>query len=213
MSRFDPFYEEEFVFRCAHFGQIKDTPSRNYEYFVRSTILNNYNINVWLRDFSNIWIYEISIEDEKYRPDEDDLTWKELLTKKQYQKLKKIKRMIVGYMIVDIDKDGTHWIELFDTVFRGIDIGARMINRYNEHTRQRCIPRHIIVSAARYWAKQLFRAEWNREKGYYMTKADIEEFIKHYNLNKKSLEWEYLYELCNYPLQTGHFSHFMIQPR
>ena len=198
MSRFTPGDEEEFVFRCAHFSQIKDTPSENYEYFVRSTILNNYNINVWLRDFSNIWIYQISIEDEKYVPSEDDLTWKNLLTKKQYQKLKKRKRMIVGYMIVDVDEDGTHWIELFDTIFSGIDIGARMIERYTEYTRNRCIPRDIICSAAKYWAKQLFKKEkWMFQEGYYMTKECIEEFIKYYNLDKKRLKWEYLYRLCN----------------
>lgn len=179
----------EFVIRDAHFGKIADLPhsdTRFLKQFISSVVFNHPNDDILLKRLSDVYVLVASIGSDGLRhPGEK--SWESIMKPKDYDILKENRHMVIGYMLVTRKDKNTHYIDLFDTVVRGNNLGAVMLDRYETLESLAAIPQEIIPSAAKYWAK-VFDLK---------SIEDAEHFIRISDLDPYDLKWNHLYNFLS----------------
>jgi len=199
------------IIEDADFSKIKDSvlDGEHIKKFLNDVIYNHPNWSVFLKYLSDIYVLVASHSAQKLLRD-DEKSWKDFMNEEQYKMLETNGKLVVAYMLVSEAHEDTHYIEYIDTVVRHNDFGRHIINRYEkQHEGVLCdkecmryqyvqlIPKEIIPSSAKYWAKVFDLLYYDDDTGKNrIEKEHIDEFIQENKLNSEELNWEYLYELC-----------------
>ena len=186
----------EWIINDANFGKIKDIyiEGDTIKQFINNVIYNHANFNILLQRLSDIYVLVASFDSQKYIKN-GEKSWKEIMTKEQYDILEKNKYLVIAYMLIDEKYENIHYIDLFDTVVRNNNLGYYMINKYEKQRDYdvTLIPQKIIKTAAKYWAKILNVLD---DRGI-AQKELINKFIEDVNVKPEDISWEYLYDLCD----------------
>jgi len=179
------------------FGKIKHLPIEGdtIKQFIDDVILKHPNWNILLKNLSDIYVWVAWFDSQKYLK-QGEKSWKDIMTTEQYDVLSKNKEMVIAYMLVEEKNDRIHYIEFFDTVVRHHNLGALMRSKYEkEHDyKVNLIPKDIIPSSAKYWAKIFDFDVFDDESGA-IDKSGIDAFIEYNNIDRNDLSWDYLYDL------------------
>ena len=98
-------------------------------------------------------------------------------------------------MLIDERCQHNHYIELFDTIIRNNNLGYKMIEKYESQFKVNLVPKEIIPSSAKYWAKVLSLCYKDIETGEtFIVKKKIDEYIEYNDLNLEDLSWKHLFE-------------------
>ena len=140
----------EWVIRDSYFGRIRELPTFNttIKQFVDDVIYNHPNFEILLKHLSDLYVLVASIaSDDMIRDGEK--SWRDLMKPEEYDVLKENNCMVVGYMMITEKDEKTHFIELFDTVVRGNNLGAFMMSKYEKIKGVVPVPKEIIPTAAK----------------------------------------------------------------
>jgi hypothetical protein len=161
--------------------------------FIENTIYKHPNRRILLQDLSNLYVLVASYDAQCYLRS-GEKTWKDIMDEHNYNLLTKNRKHIIAYMLVSDDDDNIHYIELFDTIVKGHNLGEHIFNKYeNKYQYQKTlIPKDIIYSSAKYWAKILNFVDSDGK----IYKNYIDEFLTANNINKNTIKWQELYDLC-----------------
>jgi hypothetical protein len=223
MSRSD--FEDRIVTDNTKFMKIVDLPSEYsdamYE-FIEKHIYFHPNKSSLICGLSNIWVFiALKCSESRYRGDhsvierenefpyavikrEEEIPWKQILKKKQYNLLMKNGAYIVGYMLMykwfTPDDRGYHLIDFIDTRVRGFNLASLIMKRYKEKEGYNAFPHYIIYSSAGYWYKYFCKEYFPYcDADDYVT---INKFIEEYDINKKELQWQEIFNLEKQIIQT-----------
>jgi hypothetical protein len=195
-----------FIFNDASYGEFRDIFQLNNATimkFLNDHILSNPNSTQLLQNLSNIWLMVARIaSDSPHVLQDNDTSWKDILSEKQYAFLKENGKLIIGYILFGKKTEDSHYIELCDTAVRGHNILKCMINKYKRsiavqkvyETRQRydsdnephILPDTIIPSASGYWKKYL------QEKYKIETETQLTNWIQ----GIEDTTWAYTTHMC-----------------
>ena len=160
------------------------------KYFIDKILMPHPNCNTLLPKLSSIYVL---IATKIYKKDKEDI-----LNVEQYDFLEKNGYLVLGYMLVSNEEYNTTpsneehlcYIDYIDTVVRGNNIAEYMRQLYMIRYECLLIPREIIDSNVKYWAKKLFMDES-------VTKLDIDTYIKDKEIDKDDIKWKELYNYCD----------------
>ena len=181
----------------AAFGKLKDIyiEGDTIKQFIDDVILKHPNWNILLKNLSDIYVWVACFHSQTYlKPGEK--SWQDIMSSEQYAILKKNKELVIAYMLVEEKNDRIHYIELFDTVVRHHNLGALMITKYEEERdcKVKLIPKDIIPSSAKYWAKIFGFDVFDDESGA-IDKSVVDKYIESNNISRDDIFWDYLYAL------------------
>ena len=113
----------------------------------------------------------------------------------QYDMLEKNGTLVIAYMLIEEKYDNIHYIDFFDTIIRNSNLGYHMIQKYEKlrDNNVNLIPRKIIKTSAKYWAKILNVLDDKGDVQHIL----IDKFIEHKYIKNQDISWEYLYHLCS----------------
>ena len=154
------------------------------------------NTHKLMRNLSDTHVLLASFDAQNLLLD-GEKSWKELMNKEDYNSLEKNRYFILGYMLIYENNKETHYIDLFDTTIRNLNVGRTMIKEYERCNNVKLIPQEIIETSAKYWAKVLFDYE-DKDGDNHICDYKIQEFIEDYELDLTDLKWEPLFELSNF---------------
>ena len=191
----------DWVIKDADFKKIKhlSLSVETMKQFIDDVVYKHPNVRILLENFSDIFALVARYDSHNYLKD-GEKSWEQIMNKEQYDILKKNGKLIIAYMLVNDNKEEIHYIELFDTIIRNNNLGRYMIYKY-ECVKYNCnvtlVPRNILQSSAKYWAKVL--GLWLEDSELRETiglhKQNIDEYIKDLELDSDDLNWEHLYDL------------------
>lgn len=193
---YDPYY----VINASSLVKIKDLTGILYniwceccDEFINKIINKHPNKYELLQNLGHINVLVGYLSDEGVIQ-ENEKSWKDILSTEQYKFIKEKRHFILGYMLVSEDDEDkkNHYIEYFDTIVRKFDIGRIMINKYEKEYNINLVPREIIISSAKYWCKIL----WLLDDDGNIYKKDIDNYITDNNILYNKIKWEHLYNLC-----------------
>ena len=153
------FVLKDMIYGKAHF-MLNGMPSNVFRSFQTwlSTLPNG---DLLLLNISRLFICILMKGSDNYVR-EGEKKWKHLLSPKDYDQLVRDEYIVGGFILLGNNKKtkskcGT-WkirdIELIDTRIRGLNIGRRMIEKYEEHYESVMLrPKGIIFSAREYWKR------------------------------------------------------------
>ena len=185
---------DEYIINDSYLGKIKDVPvtPNCLKQFVDDVIYKHVNWGVLLPKLSEIYVLVACIHSQKYvNVNEGEKTWKEIMNQEQYELLEKNEKHIIAYMLIDEDDSSVHYITLFDTIVRNNNLGEHMINIYEKRNNYDIclLPKEIIITSAKYWAKILCV---HNEKNI-IQKYAIDNLISELNIKSTDLLWHDLY--------------------
>lgn len=157
--------------------------------FVEEHIFTHPNCMSLLPQLSNIIPLIAEAGSDEYCRDRETC-WSQVLNDENYTKLKSQRKLILGWMLLSDDPENEHikYIEYFDTTVRGLNIGQIMIDKYELKNGITLVPKEIIDSSVKYWAKVLGFIEDGNIKS-----ELVNQYITEYNLDRKKLSWMELY--------------------
>jgi hypothetical protein len=159
--------------------------------FVKDIIFQHPNCGTLLSELSNIIIFPALEASDSYVKD-GELKWSDVLNQQQMEKLKSEMRLILGYMLLSLDEENENimYIEFFDTIIRGLNVGKLMIEKYQDKHGITLIPKEIIDTSAKYWAKVLGFIEDGVVK-----KGLIDSYIESVGIDENKISWRELYKI------------------
>tara|TARA_B100000287_G_C20583142_1_gene761203 strand:- start:510 stop:1103 length:594 start_codon:yes stop_codon:yes gene_type:complete len=157
--------------------------------FVEDHIFTHPNCMSLLPQLSNIIPLIAEAGSDEYCRDRETC-WSQVLNDEHYAKLSSQRKLILGWMLLSDDQENEHikYIEHFDTVVRGLNIGKIMIDKYESRNGITLIPKEIIDSSVNYWAKILGFIEDGNIKS-----ELVNQYITKHNLDRNKLSWTELY--------------------
>ena len=183
----------EFIVRDIDQEKISDTylPGDILKDFVRDIIFQHPNSGTLLSELSNIVVFPAMEGSDRYARD-GELKWSDVLNQQQMEKLTSQMRLILGYMLLSSDKENENimYIEFFDTIIRGLNIGELMIKKYQSKHGITLVPKEIIDTSARYWAKVLGFIEDGVVK-----RRLIDDYIESVGIDRNKISWGELYRI------------------
>ena len=194
------------IFNDADYCQIKDIvflPEATMKKFLYDHIISHINSTRLLQNLSDIFVMTARIgSDSHYVRQDNETSWKDILSEKQYTFLKENGELIIGYILFGKKTEDIHYIELCDTAVRGHNILKCMINKYKRsialqkvyETRQRydsdnephILPDTIPPSSSGYWQKYL--------QEYY--KIETETQLTNWIQGIEDTTWAYTTHMC-----------------
>ena len=131
---------------------------------------------------------------------EGEKSWEDILPADKYKTLCDNDYIVLAFLLPTVKDDTLHYINLIDTFVKGLNLAKLIIDKYQEYNNDvYAIPKEIISSSAKYWARKYFYCEIIDEetgKKYY-DKSIIDDFIKDYELDENELLWDELFCLCS----------------
>ena len=184
---------KEWIINDADFGKLKDIliDGDAIKQFIENVVYKHPNWSTLLQNLSDIYVLVANFGSQTYLKD-GEKSWKEIMNKEQYNTLEKNGTFIIAYMLIEEKYGENHYIDLFDTVVRNSNLGYHMIKKYINQRGFNLIPKEIIKTSAKYWAKILDVLD---DRGIVQQKF-IDEFIEDANIKAEDISWEYLYDLC-----------------
>lgn len=197
----------EYIINDADFKKIKhlSLSVETMEQFHDDVVCKHPNKRILLANFSDIFVLVARHDSHNYLKD-GEKSWEQIMNKKQYDILKKNKKLVIAYMLVSESENNKeiHYIELFDTIIRNNNLGRYMIYKYEYKYEYEyeynvtLVPQNILPSSAKYWAKEFGLWLEDSDTGKFgMYKQNIDEYIKDLELDSDDLYWEPLYDLCD----------------
>jgi hypothetical protein len=186
-------FRHEFIVQDIDQEKISDAylPVDILKDFVRDIIFQHPNAGTLLSELSNIILFSAMEGSDRYVRD-GELKWSDVLNQQQMEKLTSQMRLILGYMLLSSDKENENimYIEFFDTIIRGLNIGELMIEKYQSKHGITLVPKEIIDTSARYWAKVLYFTEDGVVK-----RRLIDEYIESVGIDRNKISWGELYRI------------------
>lgn len=183
----------EWIVKDIDQEKISDTllPGDILKDFVRDIIFQHPNSGTLLSELSNIVVFPAMEGSDRYVRD-GELKWSDILNQPQMEKLTSQMRLILGYMLLSSDKENENimYIEFFDTIIRGLNIGELMIEKYQSKHGITLVPKEIIDTSARYWAKVLGFIEDGVVK-----RRLIDDYIESIGIDRNKISWRELYKI------------------
>jgi hypothetical protein len=161
----------DFIFNDASFetlGKIGNgLPDETLKKFYRDHIAPHPNYSLLMSQMSHMYVLTACLGSEGL-VEEGETKWQDIMPEKQYQFLKKNRKLIAGYMLME-EKGECSYIKICDTAVRDNNILKYMIKRYKkEKGISHALPYTIPSSATGYF-KKYFQEEYGIESDTQLT--------------------------------------------